>query len=191
MGSKRRGFLALCAGIVVVLARGSDEAARLLARGADELIAGTKSSDEAKSSGSAIDDLVTAGTRQYRREQLKSLLDDESRSDTFRLNPGWYGGYTIEPTVYTDLEIRFETRFGEPIDAFVLGKQSFEHYEREGQLDSGSLWAVYRETSTTATVDLEANTEYVLLFDHTRAGLTAPGDDNVIIDAEVSLGLVQ
>jgi len=192
MASKRRGFLTLCAGLLVLIAKGSDEAARLLARGGDELLAsGAKSSDEASSSTSSIDELVEAGKRHYRRERLESLLSDETRTESFTLPPGWYAGYHLEPTTHTDLEIQFQTYFGETIDAFVLGKESFEQYERDGQFDGLGVWTVYQEASTTATVELDSNTEYVIVFDHTGAGLAEPGDADVTVDTEVSLGITQ
>lgn len=192
MGSNRRGILTLCAGAIVLLAKGSDEAARLLARGSDELLeGGAKSGDEASSSASTADELVRAGNRYYRRKRLESLLSDRRETETFTLPPGWYAGYKIEPTSHTDLEIQFETQFGEAIDAFVLGRQSFEQYEREGRFNGSRIWSVYNETSDTAIVNLESNTEYVLLFDHTNAGFAEPADYDVTINTDVSLGLHQ
>ncbi|WP_323676192.1 hypothetical protein [Halorubellus sp. PRR65] len=192
MGSKRRGILTLFAGALVVVLRGSDEAARLLARGADELLAsGGRSADEGGSAASKADELVSAGKRYYRRERLESMLSDEERTDSFSLSPGWYGGYRIETGVYTDLEVRFETRFGTPIDACIFDAAGFEQYERDGEFGSPDVWEVYRAGSDAVTVQLEENTEYWLVFDNTTAGFAQPDDRDVTVEADVSLGLVQ
>lgn len=192
MGSKRRGILTLLAGVGVVAVKGSDEAARLLARGADELLArGARSGDEGGSSASGIDDLARAGKRYYRRKRIESMLSDEQRTETFRLPSGYYGGYRIETGVYTDLEIGFETRSGTPIDACVFGAEGFERYERDGEFGSPDIWEAYLSQSDAATVTLEPDTEYWLVFDNTTAGFAQPGDEDVTVETDVSLGLVQ
>lgn len=192
MGSKRRGVLTLCAGAIVLAARGSDEAARLLARGSDELLAGAaKSGDDAKSSTSALDDIVNAGSRYYRRIRLETLLSDQQATESFSLPPGSYAGYKIKPTTHTELEIHFETQFGASIDAFVLGREAFEQYESQGKFDGLGVWISFYKSNDAATVTLESDTEYFLLFDHTDAGLAEPVDYDVMINTEVSLGIIQ
>lgn len=56
MASKRRGILVILGGLVVAGAKGVDEAASLLARGSDEAIAASKSSDDAAKSGDDVGD---------------------------------------------------------------------------------------------------------------------------------------
>ncbi|MFC4407063.1 hypothetical protein [Haloarchaeobius iranensis] len=195
MASKRRGVLYLIGGSFVALASGTDEAARLLARGTDEYLAASKGADEAAGGGdeaasadSSIDEGIEIARRAVRRQRIAQALRDEESTASFTLPAGYFAGFELEPGVQHDLEYEVSSPFGQ-VDVFLFSEAAFQAYESGGNFDSQTTHRFVRTVEE--TVKLGDRERYYLIVDNTSLGWTEPSETDLAVDITVRLGHVQ
>ena len=187
MTSKRRGILALVAGVGIAAVKGMDEAAAFLARGSDEVIEGAgKGSDEASST---TDELATGIKRASRRKRIESLLQDERAVETFTVPGGYYAGFRIDPGHRARLSYAFETRWGQSIDAFLLEESELRSYETDGTVPLFGNEHVLDTNSGELTIDLDRDAVYYLVFDNTGAGAATATETTATVETTVRLAV--
>lgn len=188
MAQKRRGILALVAGVGIAAVKGADEAAVFLARGSDEVIEGAgKGSDEA---GSKTDDLVTGAKRVHRRQRIESLLRDKRAAESFTVPGGYYAGFRIEPGYRARLSYEFETEFGRSIDVFLFRGSELRSYETDGEALPFESAHFFERASGERTVELDRDAEYYLIFDNTDAGVATATEFDVTVTTDVRLAVL-